>query len=132
MDLGILKEPIELEVKKGKIIEIRGGEEAKKVKRWLESLNDPKMYYLAHVCYGFNPGAKLTGLCTEDERIWGSTEWGIGHQGPMFQGDLGPAVSHADGICLNSTVWLDDELLMEEGKIVHPELVELARAIGKL
>ncbi|MGB9792193.1 MAG: leucyl aminopeptidase [Thermacetogeniaceae bacterium] len=130
-DFGILAHPIELVIKEGKIVEINGQEEAKKLSSWLKKLDDPKMYYLAHVCYGFNPGAKLTGLCTEDERVWGSTEWGIGYQGPMFQGNLGEAVTHADGICLNSTVWVDDELLMEEGKVVHPELVDLARAMGK-
>ncbi len=26
------------------------------------------------LCYGFSPGAQLTGLCTEDERVWGATE----------------------------------------------------------
>lgn len=130
-DLGVLSHPIELIIKEGKIVEIRGQEEAKFLRRWLEKLNDPRMYYLAHVCYGFNPGAKLSGLCTEDERVWGSTEWGFGYQGPAFKGKLGEAVSHADGICLNSTVWLDDKLLLDEGKVVHPELVNLARAMGK-
>lgn len=130
-DLGILSHPIELVVKEGKIEEINGQEEAKIVSNWLKKLDDPRMYLMAHVCYGFNPGAKLTGLCTEDERVWGSTEWGIGYQGPMFQGALGDAATHADGICLNSTVWLDGELLIKEGKVVHPELVDVARAMGK-
>jgi 2,5-dihydroxypyridine 5,6-dioxygenase len=130
-DLGILAHPIELVVRQGKIAEIRGQEEAKFLRKWLEKLSDPRMYYLAHVCYGFNPGAKLSGLCTEDERVWGSTEWGFGYQGPAFKGKLGEAVSHADGICLNSTVWVDGDLLLEEGKVVHPELVDLARAMGK-
>jgi hypothetical protein len=49
----------------------------------------------------------------------------------MFEGNLPEAVSHADGICLNSTVWVDDALLLEEGKVVHPELVEIAKAMGK-
>ena len=60
-----------------------------------------------------------------------STEWGIGYQGPMFEGSLEDAVSHADGICLNSTVWIDDELLLKEGRVVHPELSEIAKAMGK-
>jgi len=130
-DLGILAHPIELAIKKGKIVEIKGQDEAKKISNWLKKLGDPNMYNLAHVCYGFNPGAILTGLCTEDERVWGSTEWGNGYQGPMFEGSLGDAVSHADGICLNSTVWVDDELLLKEGKVVHPELSEIAQAMGK-
>jgi len=130
-DLGILAHPIELTIKEGRIAEVKGQDEAKKMSNWLKKLGDPNMYNLAHVCYGFNPGAILTGLCTEDERVWGSTEWGNGYQGPMFEGSLGDAVSHADGICLNSTVWVDDELLLKEGKVVHPELSELTQAMGK-
>jgi len=130
-DLGILANPIELVIKEGKIAEINGQEEAKVLRNWLKKLEDPNMYCLAHVCYGFNPGAILTGLCTEDERVWGSTEWGNGFQGPFFKGNVGEAVSHADGICLNSSVWLDDVQLTDEGTVVHPELVETARAMGK-
>lgn len=130
-DLGILKSPIKLIVNKGKIMEIQGEEEAKTVKRWLEKFNDSRMYNMAHICYGFNPGAKLTGLCTEDERVWGSTEWGFGYQGPMFKGAFGEAASHADGICLNSSVWMDGKLIMDEGKLVTPKLIELAKACGK-
>lgn len=130
-DLGILASPIKLVVKNGKILDIQGEEEAKVVKKWLQKLDDPRMYNLAHVCYGFNPGAKLTGLCTEDERVWGSTEWGFGYQGPMFEGALREAASHADGICMNSSVWMDDELIMDEGRLIHPKLCELAKACGK-
>jgi len=130
-DLGVLREPIKLTVNEGKITKIEGGAEAAIVERWLKKLGDPNMYYAAHVCYGFNPGAKLTGLCTEDERVWGSTEWGFGHQGPMFQAKGIKAVSHFDGICLNSSVWLDEVQLLNEGVVVHPELVPIAKKLGK-
>ncbi len=130
-DLGILKDPIKLTIEKGVIKRIEGKEDAEFLKNWLKKLDDEKMYSLAHICYGFNPGAKLTGLCTEDERVWGSTEWGLGYQGHMFEGAVGEAISHADGICLNSSVWIDGELILEEGTVVHPELKELAKACGK-
>jgi 2,5-dihydroxypyridine 5,6-dioxygenase len=100
-DLGILKSPIRVTVKNGKAVEFAGGMEAEAVKRWLQKLNDPNMYLAAHVCYGFNPGARLSGLCTEDERVWGSTEWGFGHQGPMFKAKNITAVSHAEIISLD-------------------------------
>lgn len=35
------------------------------------------------------------------------------------------AVSHSDGICLNSTVWLDGQCIMREGVIVDKELSAL-------
>lgn len=130
-DLGILKSPIKLTIKEGRITQIEGNKEANFVEKWLASFNDPKMYYLAHISCGFNPGARLCGMCTIDERIWGSTEWGIGFQGPMFKGKIGVASTHADGICLDSTIWIGDEKITENGKVVHPELVSIARAMGK-
>ncbi|MEW6080960.1 MAG: leucyl aminopeptidase [Bacillota bacterium] len=130
-DLGILKDPVKLTVKEGIITGIEGGAEAAKVKDWLERLGDEKMYHMAHVCYGYNPGARLSGLCTEDERVWGSTEWGIGFQGPFFKGKVGTAATHADGICLNSSVWIDGEMIVEEGRVVHPKLARLAAGLGK-
>jgi leucyl aminopeptidase (aminopeptidase T) len=130
-DLGILTEPIKLAVENGRIKDIQGGKQARRMSDWLKKLGDPNMYNLAHICYGFNPGALLTGLCTEDERVWGSTEWGLGYQGTMFKGKLPEAMSHADGICLDSTVWLDRTLLLQDGKVVHPELSELARRMSK-
>ena len=130
-ELGVLQTPITLEVKKGKIAVVKGGREAKVVERWLENFKDPNMYNMAHICYGFNPGAKLTGVCLEDERVWGATEWGIGNQGPMLKGKAGSASSHADGICLNSSVWLDGVQVMDEGKLVNKELAKLAHELGK-
>ena len=123
--IGLLKEPIELTIEKGEIVEVKGGREAIEFERWLKSFNDPNMFKLAHICYGFNPGAKLTGNIVEDERVWGCTEWGIG----SFRGR--PAATHCDGICLNSSVWLDGEQILDEGRCVHPELAELARKLGK-
>lgn len=130
-DLGILKSPIELEIIKGRIVNIVGNEEAKFVENWLKSFNDPSMYQLAHISLGFNPGAKLTGVCVEDERVWGTSEWGIGFQGPMFKGDFGFAPTHADGTCLNSSIKFDGNLVTEDGQIVHPELKRLASIFGK-
>ena len=130
-DLGILKEPISLQIEKGKIVRVEGGKEAQFVEGWLRNFNDPKMYNVAHGCYGFNPGAMLSGVCLEDERIWGGTEWGIGDQGPMFKGTAGHAKTHADGICLNTSVWLDDEQITDKGKVLHPELKKLAKKLGK-
>jgi len=130
-DIGIVSEPVVYEVEKGRIKEIRGGKEAEIVKKWFEELNDPNMYIAAHVCYGFNPNAKLGFTTTEDERVWGSTEWGFGYQGPMYSGGKPRvAVSHIDGICLACSVSGDEEPVTEEGEVVHPDLVELAKACG--
>jgi len=130
--LGIVKERVKLHVTKDKITKIEGGKEAIDFEAWLKGFNDPNMFLMAHVCYGFHPNAKLTGVCLEDERIWGGTEWGIGNIGPHLLPPKGrSAASHSDGICLNSSVWLDTLQITDKGKVIDAELVKLAKKLGK-
>jgi len=85
---------------------------------------------LAHVSYGFNPGAKLSGDILEDERVWGGTEWGIGSVGPsLLPPDGIPAPSHCDGICLSSSVWLDGKAITQEGEVVDEDLLSMAEKL---
>jgi leucyl aminopeptidase (aminopeptidase T) len=131
---GLLKQPVHLIVEKGVIVKVEGGAEAKDFEKWVDSFNHPQMRRMAHVCFGFNPGALLTGDWPnlEDERVWGSTEWGLGHIGEMLlppDGVYGP--SHSDGICMNSSVWLDQEQILDCGHVVSPDLIELARELGR-
>ena len=54
----------------------------------------------------------------------------MGYVGPMMTGgDPLPAASHTDGICLNTSVWLDGDQIWDRGKSVHPELAELERRL---
>ncbi|BER93156.1 aminopeptidase [Atrimonas thermophila] len=130
--IGLLKEPIRLTVEKGKIVNVEGGKEAVEFESWLRSFNHPQMFQMAHVCYGFNPGAKLTGDILEDERVWGCTEWGVGNIGAILIPPDGiPAPSHSDGICLNTSVWLDGKLIIDKGRVVDEELKRLAALLGK-
>ena len=118
--------PICLTVEDGVISAIAGGRDAEAYDRYLRSFRDPGMLKMAHISYGFNPGAQLTGNIVEDERVWGATEWGIGYVSDVDAPPHGQdAVSHSDGICLRSTVWLDDRLILQEGIVVDPELREL-------
>jgi leucyl aminopeptidase (aminopeptidase T) len=127
---GFLKAPVILEVNNGRVVKISGGRQSEELRKWLEGFKDPNMFRLAHGCYGFNPGARLCGNVLEDERIWGSTEWGMGYLSPVDAPPDGiQAKSHMDGICLTSTIWLDDLLLVEDGVVVHPELKPLANQL---
>ena len=118
--------PIRLTVKDGVIQSVEGGEEAAVYEQYLRGFQDPGMLKMAHIAYGFNPGARLTGSIVEDERVWGATEWGIGYVSEIDAPPNGQdAVSHSDGICLQSSVWLDGVQIMDRGRIVLPELAAL-------
>lgn len=119
--LGILRSPVVLSIEKGTIQKIEGGHEATLFEVWLSSFNAPAMYMVDHACYGFNPGVnRPTGRILEDERVFGCMQFGIG---PASK----EAPSHTDGVVLNPSVWADDTQLEQEGRYVHPELMELCR-----
>lgn len=127
-----LSETISYRVEEGRIQEFIGGKLAKRAEEYFASLDDPNMYLAAHVCYGCSPNAQLGYITTENERIWGSTQWGFGHQGANYSGgEPRAAKSHVDGICLNCSLWLDDEQIMDEGKFVEPGLLDIAQKMGK-
>ena len=126
---GLLKTPITLEIEGGSVKRIKGKKEAKIFERWLRSFKDLNMLKIAHISYGCNPGAKLTGNILEDERVWGVVEWGLGNQAESFKGNVGIASSHTDGICLNPTVIGDGVEIIKNGEYTHPRLVGLAREI---
>jgi len=131
--LGVLEEPVKLHVEKGKVVKFEGGKEAVEYEAWLNSFDDPMMLRMAHVCYGFNPGARLCGNILEDERVWGGTEWGLGQVGLMYVLPEGiKGASHTDGICLNTSVWLDGKQITDKGKVLDPKLASLAEQLGKV
>lgn len=119
----LLDEPLKLTIENSTIVKVEGGRQADQFESWLKSFNDPNMFKLAHMAYGVNPGAKLTGDIVEDERVWGCVEWGIGYVSPIDAPPVGQdAKSHCDGICLNASVWLDGVQVLDNGKFIHPEL----------
>ena len=131
--IGLVTEPVKLQVKEGIVKKIEGGKDAQVFEAWLKDFNDPNMFRVAHLCFGCNPGARLTGNIVADERVWGSTEWGLGYVGSMLthDGKPIPAASHTDGICLNTSVWLDGEQIWDRGRVIHSELALLAEKLGK-
>jgi len=131
--IGLVKDPVRLHVAKGMVEKIEGGKDALELETWLKSFNDSGMFRVAHLSFGLNPGANLTGSIVEDERVWGGTEWGLGYVGPDLtrDGKPIPAASHTDGTCLNTSVWLDGVQIFDKGKVTHRDLADLAKALNK-
>lgn len=120
-----LKAPIRMELRKGRVVALEGGEEARILGDWIKHFRDPRMYNVAHFCYGFNPGARLAGRILEDERAFGVFVVGLGSQMTSFKGGFTLAKSHIDGVMTKPTVVVDGETMERDGSFVHRRLAPL-------
>lgn len=130
-EIGVMKNKVILTVEKGVVTKIEGeGREAIIFRKWMESWNDEKMYWIAHISCGFNPGVpEPTGRIEEDERIFGCVEVGIGTQGEGLGGKSWVAANHTDGMVLNPSIYLDGVAIEEDGFYVEPELVKICKEL---
>ncbi len=121
--VGILEEPVEVEIKEGRITSFSGGHEAERFKKWFEDRKDENIYWMAHYGFGINPRLKrLSGLKVLDERICGLFDIGFGTNDlPCFQGKI-RANGHTDGLMTRASVFYDGECAFEDGKFVNPEI----------
>lgn len=108
-------EKIRLKIEDGYATEITGGTQASR----LESLLEPHgkdAFNLAELGVGTNDKAQITGLILEDEKILGTVHLALGDNKSMG-GSIG-VPSHLDGLILTPTVWVDDKLIMEKGRLL--------------
>lgn len=115
-EIGSINEPIEATVEDGFVTEIRGGREARKLREILESAGDPNVYNIAEISIGTNPDAEITGQMREDKKAWGYLHIAVGMNSD-FGGNV-DAPLHIDGVVGDSTLAIDDEVIVDGGEIV--------------
>lgn len=118
---GVVDQPVILEVKDGKIVSIEGGKTAEKFRSLLFSFENENVYNIAEIGIGTNDKAELSGKLIEDERILGTVHFGIGKS--LNIGGIVDAPFHTDGMIMKPTVYIDTQIVVEEGKIVEYEQV---------
>jgi leucyl aminopeptidase (aminopeptidase T) len=115
--IGLLDDPIELEVEDGWVTEIRGGVEAEQFERTLREEGDDNAWYCAaEMSIGINPDAEFTGAMRTDKKVEGAVHTATGDNY-----DLGGEVQsnlHIDGTTGHPDVWVDDRKLVEDGEIL--------------
>lgn len=124
-----LKEPIRIDIERGRVTEVDGGRSGRILSNWMRRFRDRRMYNVAHFCYGFNPGARISGRILEDERAFGVFVTGFGSQMASFKGGFPLAASHVDGVTLRPTVVVDGVEVEHDGSFVHPKLKALAERL---
>lgn len=124
-EVGLIDEPVRIEVEAGRIGAITGGREAAMLLRWLEARGDPTLRRIAHASLGFNPGVTVpTGRILEDERAFGDIDFGWGAWVDR------PAAGHFDFTCRQVTLSADGVEILHAGRFIDPVLRALCAEMG--
>jgi leucyl aminopeptidase (aminopeptidase T) len=113
--VGMVKTPIRIQVKKGYAEDISGGEEAQRLIALLEP-HGKDARTVAEFGIGTNDKATLTGNILEDEKVMGTIHIAFGDNKSM--GGSVRVASHLDGLITHPTVWLDETMIMNNGKVL--------------
>lgn len=113
--VGMVKEPIRINVENGFATEITGGDEAKKFISLIEPFGKDART-VAEFGIGTNDKAILTGKIIEDEKVMGTIHIAFGDNKSM--GGSVRVASHLDGLVKYPDVWFDDIMIMKDGKFL--------------
>ncbi len=111
----LLHQPVVVEVD-GAIKSITGaGAAAIKFERAVRRATGDKDGMIIHLTNGLHPTAQVTGKCfNEDMRALGNNAVGFGL--PWWE--PGGGENHPDGVLMGQSVWIDNELIVENGRVV--------------
>lgn len=113
--VGKLHRPIRISIEKGLATDIRGGAEARKLKKILSPFGK-KGRNVAEFGIGTNDRARVTGVILEDEKVMGTVHVALGDNKSM--GGSVDVASHLDGLILEPTVWIGKTKVLERGKVL--------------
>ena len=110
----LIRHPIELTIKEGNIVDIKGREEAKQLEKTLEwaasvAKNPGNVRRICELGIGLNPNASIIGAMIVDDKTLGTAHIGIGSN-YWFGGNI-YAIIHLDQVFKNPKIYLDGELL---------------------
>ena len=114
-NLGKLDEPITLTVEKGQVVKAEGGKAAEVFWDILQ-LGGKGATNLGELGIGTNDSGVITGISLADEKILGNVHIGLGDN--MNFGGRVDSKCHLDCVLTKATLYLDDVLVVENGKII--------------
>lgn len=82
----------------------------------IDACKDPNMYNLAEIALGLNPKARVSGIPVESESALGSAHIALGNNRGYFGNT--DAKAHLDLVIDSVTLYLDDEMIMKDGKLL--------------
>ncbi len=123
-----LKTPVEFVIENGWVTAIHGTEDAAALREFMESYDDPRAYAVSHIGWGLNERCEwnvdLPGIGMDGRAYCGNVLFSLGPD-TEFGGDNDTAC-HLDLPMRDCTLWVDDELIVDNGKIVPRDLQPVA------
>jgi 2,5-dihydroxypyridine 5,6-dioxygenase len=126
-------DPIELTIDRGRIVRIEGGWSARFLERWLDQWDDERSYTVSTIAWGAHDRARwherrrsFGADVIERYNYYGNIPFGFGsnllRSPARYCGSEGKsrAPSRIVATCLGQSLYLDDELIIDKGKIVDP------------
>ncbi len=114
--LGVLSETITLQIQDGNIVSFSGGERAQFLKKAMEDFQDPDVYSVAEIGFGFNNCSTLSNRMLEDEGVMGTLHLGFGNS--LSFGGTNASNNHLDMVFCRPSVWVDGRQIMEAGEML--------------
>lgn len=121
--------PITITVKEGAITSIEGGLDAHLLRRWFEKWHDPRAYHVSHIGWGCDHRAdwnrlarKVPGGIDDTESFYGVLQIAFGRDTSPLLGGTNDVPAHMDFDCLNTSIALDGQPIIERGQFVLDEL----------
>ena len=121
-EIGLLDNPITIEITKGKIQSINGkGLKTKALVKLLDKYENEEAKTLAEFGIGTNYKAQMGGYIGEDEKVLGTCHFAFGNNF-SFGGSLTPPI-HLDCVITKPTIKFDGKEIMVNGNYVEPKTV---------
>ena len=120
--IGAAEEPTRIRFSEGRITDIEETPTGIKLKEYMESYHDPRIYIGGELGIGLNSYSRCIGECyIEDESAYGTFHVGLGRN--IALGGIQEANGHFDLVVRNPDIFADNRRLMQSGKIIIPEPV---------
>lgn len=110
--IGKVTEPVLLTIENGRLTKAKGMQGD----ALLEVLGEGDGRNLAEFGIGTNDKARITGVILEDEKVYGTIHVAFGSNN-TFGGNVAAGV-HIDGVVMEPTVYINDQLLLDKGVMI--------------
>lgn len=114
--VGKITTPVEFMIENGTVTQILGGEEADRLRHFLQEKGDENSLNLAEFAFGTNRNARLGDNPQESKKMLGTIHVAIGDNRTLAGNTY--SKTHLDCLVLKPSVWLDDELVVKNGKLL--------------